>query len=120
MPMQKVVVMLIVFMSAMVSLLLLYATRSPRSAFSSTQSDSEAVDILLHQPIEEALPACTWNTATRDNLTLSKKQWEMCLESGSKPSAYLSIVIVTRMDDYAGKLYILFNSMLELLAYSGG
>jgi hypothetical protein len=67
------------------------------------QSDMDAVDNLLHQPIEEALPACTWNTATRDNLTLSKQQWEKCLDGGSETSAYLSIVIVTRMDDYAGK-----------------
>ncbi|KAH8553404.1 hypothetical protein BGW37DRAFT_485590 [Umbelopsis sp. PMI_123] len=113
MPMQKVVVMLVVFTSAMVSLLLLYATRSPRSTFSSTESEMAAMDNLLQQPLEDALPACTSNTATRDNITLSKKAWEQCLEGGSEPSAYLSIVIVTRMDDYAGNQFHRFQNFIN-------
>jgi hypothetical protein len=104
MTMPKVAVMLIVLISAMVSLLLLYATRSPRSAFSSNESEIDALNNLIHKPQMNPIPACTSNTATRDNLTLSKKDWNACLDPGSEPSAYLSIVIVTRMDDYAGKL----------------
>lgn len=47
-------------------------------------------------------PKCLKNTATRDLLKPTKEQWEQCLEPGMEPSYYLSVVIVTRMDDYAG------------------
>jgi hypothetical protein len=47
-------------------------------------------------------PTCLKNTATKDFIKPTKDQWEQCLEPGSQPSYYLSIVIVTRMDDYAG------------------
>lgn len=43
---------------------------------------------------------CLANTAS--NITLSKEQWEQCIEPGQEASLYLSIVIVTRIDDYAG------------------
>lgn len=43
---------------------------------------------------------CLANTAS--NITLSKQQWEQCIEPGQEASLYLSIVIVTRIDDYAG------------------
>lgn len=41
------------------------------------------------------------NTA-KDFLVTNKDEWETCLDPGNKPEYYLSIVIVTRMDDYAG------------------
>lgn len=47
-------------------------------------------------------PSCLKNTATKDFIKPTKDQWEQCLEPGLEPSYYLSIVIVTRMDDYAG------------------
>jgi hypothetical protein len=47
-------------------------------------------------------PKCLKDTATRDFIRPTKPQWEQCLEPGLQPSYYLSIVIVTRMDDYAG------------------
>ncbi|ORZ24362.1 hypothetical protein BCR42DRAFT_402779 [Absidia repens] len=40
------------------------------------------------------------NTASSLNSTYT--QWEQCLDPGQNPSYYLSIVVVTRMDDYAG------------------
>lgn len=43
---------------------------------------------------------CLANTAS--DITLSKEQWDQCLEPGQEASLYLSIVIVTRIDDYAG------------------
>lgn len=43
---------------------------------------------------------CYTNTAAP--LHVTKKEWEQCLDAGKKPEYYLSIVIVTRMDDYAG------------------
>jgi hypothetical protein len=42
---------------------------------------------------------CLANTA---NVDISKEEWSQCLETGTTPEYYLSIVIVTRMDDYAG------------------
>lgn len=42
---------------------------------------------------------CLANTAS--HLEVDRKEWEQCL-SGEKVEYYLSIVIVTRMDDYAG------------------
>lgn len=40
------------------------------------------------------------NTGTRMNLT--RQEWENCLHEGQAAEFYLSIVLVTRMDDYAG------------------
>lgn len=40
------------------------------------------------------------NTGTRMNLT--RQEWENCLHEGQVAEFYLSIVLVTRMDDYAG------------------
>lgn len=42
------------------------------------------------------------NTANVDHLQLSKAEWESCLSPGEEPTEYLSIVIVTRVDNYAG------------------
>jgi hypothetical protein len=42
------------------------------------------------------------NTAIVDQMQLTKAEWESCLDPGQTPSVYLSIVIVTRVDDYAG------------------
>ncbi|KAI8976164.1 hypothetical protein BDB01DRAFT_803495 [Pilobolus umbonatus] len=42
------------------------------------------------------------NTAIVHQVKLTKEQWETCLQPGSSPSEYISIVIVTRTDDYAG------------------
>ncbi|GAA5816283.1 hypothetical protein MFLAVUS_009809 [Mucor flavus] len=42
------------------------------------------------------------NTATVEQIEISRQEWETCLEPGKQPSEYLSIVIVTRVDNYAG------------------
>jgi hypothetical protein len=46
---------------------------------------------------------CLSNTAAlpHGNVT-TKEEWHSCLDAGKEPQYYLSIVIVTRMDDYAG------------------
>ncbi|KAI9318233.1 hypothetical protein BX666DRAFT_1936370 [Dichotomocladium elegans] len=54
---------------------------------------------------------CIPNTAS--NITLSRQQWEKCLEPGETPSIYLSIVIVTRMDDYAGNQYHRLQNFID-------
>lgn len=42
------------------------------------------------------------NTANVESMEMTKQEWESCLSPGNTPSAYLSIVIVTRVDNYAG------------------
>lgn len=42
------------------------------------------------------------NTATVEQIEISRQEWETCLEPGKQPSEYLSIIIVTRVDNYAG------------------
>ncbi|ORY93269.1 hypothetical protein BCR43DRAFT_371244 [Syncephalastrum racemosum] len=42
---------------------------------------------------------------TAQPLDLTREQWDQCLEPGEDPAYYLSIVTVTRMDDYAGNQY---------------
>lgn len=42
------------------------------------------------------------NTAMVESMTMTKEEWESCLSPGHTPSEYLSIVIVTRVDNYAG------------------
>ncbi|CAO3576821.1 unnamed protein product [Absidia cylindrospora] len=43
----------------------------------------------------------------------TKELWEQCLEPGVEPSYYLSIVIVTRMDDYAGGQHHRFQNFID-------
>jgi hypothetical protein len=106
MPMQRVVIMLVVLLSATISLLLIYSTESANSIFFSSQSEIDALSSTAHVTYIDSMPECTANTATRDNITLTKELWTSCLDGGSEPSAYLSIVIVTRMDDYAGMSHL--------------
>jgi hypothetical protein len=42
------------------------------------------------------------NTAEIEQLQVTKEEWEKCLDPGITPNEYLSIVIVTRVDNYAG------------------
>ncbi|KAI8639086.1 hypothetical protein BD408DRAFT_350644 [Parasitella parasitica] len=42
------------------------------------------------------------DTAQVDQIQLTRQEWESCLDPGETPSEYLSIVIVTRVDNYAG------------------
>ena len=43
--------------------------------------------------------ACVADTSGK--ISLTREQWDQCLDPGAEPTYYLSIVIVTRMDDYA-------------------
>ncbi|KAI8374126.1 uncharacterized protein BYT42DRAFT_575226 [Radiomyces spectabilis] len=58
-------------------------------------------------------PGCLANTAKIKGISVSKTQWEQCLDPGSGPSYYLSIVIVTRMDDYAGNQHHRFQNFID-------
>ncbi|GAA5810771.1 hypothetical protein MFLAVUS_004197 [Mucor flavus] len=53
---------------------------------------------------------CLANTAS--HLEVDRKEWEQCL-SGKKVEYYLSIVIVTRMDDYAGNQHHRFQNFID-------
>ncbi|KAI7896532.1 uncharacterized protein EV154DRAFT_455698 [Mucor mucedo] len=54
---------------------------------------------------------CLYNTAHPINQT--KKEWKQCLDPGKKPEYYLSIVLVTRMDDYAGNQHHRFQNLID-------
>lgn len=45
---------------------------------------------------------CVSNTALVGNGNVTKEEWQKCLDAGGEPQYYLSIIIVTRVDDYAG------------------
>ena len=45
---------------------------------------------------------CIGDTATIHQKPVEKLTWEQCLTAESERETYLSIVIVSRMDDYAG------------------
>ncbi|EIE85266.1 hypothetical protein G6F46_004778 [Rhizopus delemar] len=51
------------------------------------------------------------NTGTRMNLT--RQEWENCLHEGQAAEFYLSIVLVTRMDDYAGNQHHRFQNFID-------
>ncbi|KAI9308153.1 hypothetical protein BJ944DRAFT_260791 [Cunninghamella echinulata] len=56
-------------------------------------------------------PTCIADTS--NSLKPSKKVWNQCLDPGKQPSYYLSIVIVTRMDDYAGNQHLRFQNFID-------
>ncbi|KAI8362617.1 hypothetical protein BD560DRAFT_404338 [Blakeslea trispora] len=64
-------------------------------------SDKHRFGLERKSPISTA-PQIIKDTANVEQLKMTKEQWESCLEPGESPSAYLSIVIVTRVDNYAG------------------
>lgn len=79
------------------------------SAAESYAKATESNATSLQQP--PSLPVkCIENTADRNQIKLTKQAWNQCLDAGATPEYYLSIVIVTRMDDYAG--YVNFGTML--------
>ncbi|KAI9475726.1 MAG: hypothetical protein EXX96DRAFT_574395 [Benjaminiella poitrasii] len=62
---------------------------------------------MLNSPLQSILIAkkeikIIENTALVDQMQLTKEQLESCLDPGQEPTEYLSIVIVTRVDNYAG------------------
>ncbi|KAI8329206.1 hypothetical protein BC941DRAFT_443320 [Chlamydoabsidia padenii] len=96
-----------------VSLLIIYfiATSRPYVYTNTTIYNNDSVNSNNNSLIQQ--PTCLKNTATRDSIKPTKDQWERCLEPGTKPSYYLSIVIVTRMDDYAGNQHHRFQNFID-------
>ncbi|CAO3599688.1 unnamed protein product [Absidia cylindrospora] len=84
---RPLVPMILLLLTALFSLTFLYST----TVWHDRNSKSTAIS-----PSQ----GCISNTAINLNSTFT--QWEQCLDPGQKPSYYLSIVVVTRMDDYAG------------------
>ncbi|ORX58810.1 hypothetical protein DM01DRAFT_1333432 [Hesseltinella vesiculosa] len=99
-------------LSVCFSLLFLFAMTSD---FSLNEDSYGPIELAAdpNQKTLEKLPTCMRNTATLDRYQPSREQWEQCLDPGTKPSVYLSIVIVTRMDDYAGGQYHRFQNFID-------
>ncbi|KAI9488275.1 hypothetical protein BDB00DRAFT_772861 [Zychaea mexicana] len=57
--------------------------------------------------------ASTCVADTSGTVSLTREQWDQCLEPGPEPSYYLSIVIVTRMDDYAGNQHHRLQNFID-------
>ncbi|KAI8578135.1 hypothetical protein K450DRAFT_248273 [Umbelopsis ramanniana AG] len=53
------------------------------------------------------------NACEKPNVTEPKLAWEACLDRGSAPEYYMSIVIVTRSDDYAGDQRHRLQNMID-------
>ncbi|KAG0183391.1 hypothetical protein DFQ29_005767 [Apophysomyces sp. BC1021] len=53
------------------------------------------------------------NTATQDHIKPTKEQWNQCLDPGEEPTFYLSVVLVTRMDDYAGNQHHRLQNFID-------
>ncbi len=55
----------------------------------------------LDQPLfNQSIQTTRQNTITRESTILIKEQWEQCLHEGEDPQFYLSIVLITRMDNH--------------------
>lgn len=53
------------------------------------------------------------NACEKPNVTEPKLAWEACLDRGTTPEYYISIVIVTRSDDYAGDQRHRLQNMID-------
>jgi hypothetical protein len=53
------------------------------------------------------------NACEKPNVTDPKLAWEACLDRGTVPEYYMSIVIVTRGDDYAGNQRHRLQNMID-------
>ncbi|KAI9263411.1 hypothetical protein BDA99DRAFT_510131 [Phascolomyces articulosus] len=56
---------------------------------------------------------CIANTATVHELPVEKLKWDQCLSPTSERETYLSIVIVSRMDDYAGNQHHRLQNFID-------
>jgi hypothetical protein len=84
----KKVVLPIVVVFTFISLFFIY-NLSNEKKFNNNNTTTKHLDIIE-------------NTANVDHLQITKAEWESCLSPGEEPTEYLSIVIVTRVDNYAG------------------
>ncbi|KAI9273033.1 hypothetical protein BDA99DRAFT_499848 [Phascolomyces articulosus] len=55
--------------------------------------------------------ACVADTSGK--ISFTREQWDHCLEPGVEPTYYLSIVVVTRMDDYAGNQHHRLQNFID-------
>lgn len=91
----KKAVLPVVLTLALLSLVFLYNNIN----FTNLRKNSEFSSPRHHDELERTLIA---DTANVEHLEMTKSEWNACLDNHKKPSEYLSIVIVTRVDDYAG------------------
>jgi hypothetical protein len=88
----KRVLLPVILLFTTLSILFLYKNTTPAFPSSSQKSGLKA----------DSSRFSIANTANVEQIEFTKKQWENCLDPHAEPTEYLSIVIVTRVDDYAG------------------
>ncbi|CAO3655879.1 unnamed protein product [Mucor hiemalis] len=79
-------------------------------------SEYSSSPVVLQHNTTDAVPSYKKNKplqclSHRPNMT--KPEWEQCLDPGKVPEYYLSIVIVTRMDNYAGNQWHRFQNFID-------
>lgn len=79
--------------------ILVFAFISLFFIFQLSNSNSHSQPTVDHDGVDATVIE---NTAMVESMELTKSEWESCLSPGETPTEYLSIVIVTRVDDYAG------------------
>lgn len=99
--------------SIMLTLLCLFYVTDKSNKLQSSAANNNAImeqekNVKANSTLQQQKPMpikCINNTATKDQIKVTKESWNQCLDAGVTPEYYLSIVIVTRMDDYAGYKY---------------
>lgn len=100
---KRTVVALTAFSIILTLLCLFYATNRNNNGLQSAGGYAKTIESNATSLQQPQLPIkCIENTADRNQIKLTKQAWNQCLDAGATPEYYLSIVIVTRMDDYAG------------------
>lgn len=93
----KKVILPVILAFTFISLFFIFNMSNKRyNTFSS--SDDNHLEIYKNKPSSYIIE----NTAQIEQLRVTKEEWEKCLDPGATPTEYLSIVIVTRVDNYAG------------------
>lgn len=100
---KRTVTALTAFSIILTLLCLFYATNRNSNGLQSAGGYAKTIESNATSLQQPQLPIkCIENTADRNQIKLTKQAWNQCLDAGATPEYYLSIVIVTRMDDYAG------------------
>ncbi|KAG1119759.1 hypothetical protein G6F42_012901 [Rhizopus arrhizus] len=111
---KRTVTALTAFSIILTLLCLFYATNRNSNGLQSAGGYAKTIESNATSLQQPQLPIkCIENTADRNQIKLTKQAWNQCLDAGATPEYYLSIVIVTRMDDYAGNQHHRFQNFID-------
>lgn len=105
--MSKKNIIILTVLSMMVSLSCLFYVVNYNTGVTVDSPKQVVTHSVYNSMTHDARPSYKKNTSlqcfanTASHLQVDREEWKQCLD-GEKVEYYLSIVIVTRMDDYAG------------------